>query len=104
MSPSNVKKAMKSRAIWLRGLNILIFAFIYGACRVVVATVVIFQFIYTLVRGRPNEKLLPFSRSLSILIYEIMLYFTFVEDNKPFPFGQWPAPVEETVNHDESEK
>jgi hypothetical protein len=86
---------MRSRAVWLRGLNILIFVFIYGACRVVLATVVLFQFVYTLVRGRPNEQLLPFSRSLSLFIYEIMLYFTFVEDEKPFPFGRWPSPSEE---------
>lgn len=90
---SNVKKAMKSRATWLRGLNILIFFFVYVVCEVVVAAVVFFQFIFTLVRGRPNERLLPFSRSLSLLIYEIALYVTFVEDKKPFPFGQWPVPI-----------
>jgi hypothetical protein len=90
---SRVWKAMKRRSTWLRGLTILIFVFIYGVCRVVVAAVVLFQFIHTLVRGRPNEQLLPFSRSLSSVIYEIMLFFTFAEDKKPFPFGPWPAPA-----------
>ena len=98
---SNVWKAMKSRTTWLRGLNILIFAFIHGVSRVVVAGVVLFQFIYTLVRGRPNERLIPFARSLSAFIYEIMLFITFVEDEKPFPFGSWPAPGAEDNSRSE---
>ena len=40
---------------------------------------------------RPNERLLDFGQSLSTLIYEMILFFPFNTERKPFPFDAWPS-------------
>lgn len=77
--------------VWIRGLFMLLFALIYSLAEVVVLAVAVFQFGTVLLTGRPNERLLEFGSNLSTYMYEIVLFFTYNTEQKPFPFDAWPS-------------
>jgi hypothetical protein len=90
MNPE-LKQRLTARETWLRGLFIVIFAVIYSVAEVVLVAVVAFQFLATLFAGETNARLRAFALSLAAFIYQIVAYVTFNSDEKPFPFGPWPA-------------
>jgi hypothetical protein len=85
---------------WLRGVFILLFALIYSLAELVLTAVVVFQFATTLVTGRRNPRVLAFGRQLSRFGYEVLLYLTFNSDDKPWPFGPWPAEPSAALGRD----
>jgi hypothetical protein len=51
---------------------------------------VLFQFGSQLITGRTNDKLKTFSRGLTAYFYQLLQFFTYRSDLKPFPFSDWP--------------
>jgi hypothetical protein len=78
-------------ATWKRGLFMLLFLVIYGVAEILVSAVVILQFFFVLFSGEQNVRLREFGSSLSIFVYQIMSYWTYNSEEKPFPFGGWPG-------------
>jgi hypothetical protein len=90
---AELKKKLGSQEKWNRLLYMVVFAiilFIATWCLFIIGTIAIIQFIYDMLLGKPNKKLLSYSESFSQCIHQIINYLTFVSDNKPFPFGAWP--------------
>lgn len=86
-----LKENLTARQTWLRGLFILVFAFVLAIARVVIWAVVVLQFLFTLFSGQTNANLLSFADSLSRFIYQCLLFVSFNSEEKPFPFAEWPA-------------
>lgn len=87
---ATVKENVTRGSTWLRALFMVLFAIIYSVTEVVFVAVVVFQFGFVLISGKPNQRLLSFGQSLSTFLYEILVYFTYNTEEKPFPFGAWP--------------
>ncbi len=85
-----IKQEKDKKAIWWRGLYMVLFAFLYSIAKMVVVGVVLFQFVNVLITDEPNEQLLRFSRGLGKYIYEIILFLSFNSEQQPFPMGPWP--------------
>ena len=84
------KLAVKDK--WIRLIFMILYAIVvYWVAALVVAVIALFQFIYTLFVGKPLHTLVPFSRSLSEYIKEVLAYITYVTETKPFPFKPWPG-------------
>jgi len=77
-------------SVWKRGLFMLLFVLIYGVAEAVVLAVAVVQFGWLVVAEERNERLQRFGASLSAFIFEIVRFWTFVSDEKPFPFSEWP--------------
>lgn len=93
MSDSDgLKQNLRRVSSWERLLYVILFVFIYGVAEAVLAAVVVVQFGFVLVTARPSENLLRFGDTLSRFIYDILRFFTFTSDDKPFPFAPWPTP------------
>lgn len=80
----------KPENIWMRGVYILLFSFIYSAAKVVLIAVVVLQFMFILFTQEKNEKVLAFGADLTEFLYQIFRYVTFNSDTRPFPFADWP--------------
>lgn len=91
----DIKKNLKDRSNWLRGVFILLFVLFYNIAEIVLMAIVVVQFGFKIVTGEVNDKLLGFSKTLSLYIYEIFQFITFESDAMPFPFNDWPV-IEET--------
>lgn len=87
---SELKQNLKRSDTWLRVLYVILFAVIYMVAEVVLVAVVIVQFGFVLVSGKRNPNLLQFGGRLSRYMYDVLLYFTFRSDDRPFPFDDWP--------------
>jgi len=85
-----LKQRLTAKAIWMRGLYILLFAVIFGVAEVVLWAVVILQFLLTLFTGEANTQLRAFGLSLAAFLYQIVAFMTFNSDERPFPFSPWP--------------
>jgi hypothetical protein len=82
----------EEQSIWIRGLYMLLFLAIYGVAEVVVAAVTLLQFGWVVATDERNARLERFGASLSEFIRDVIRYWTFCSENKPFPFSEWPQP------------
>lgn len=89
MEKDELRQHLTTREIWVRGLYMLLFAVIYSIAEIVVVAVVVFQFIARLVTGEVNQRLLIFGQQLSGYLYDMLRFFTFNTEEKPYPFAPW---------------
>lgn len=82
---SDLEENVKRKSTWVRLFFMVVFAFLYGLSRLVIAAVVVIQFFYVLLTGDTKAELKAFGHSLAIYSYEIIEYLTFNTDDKPFP-------------------
>ena len=94
MTEKNTKEISSSSDIWLRGGFILVFALIYGISKIVIWSLVLFQFVSLLITKETNTQLSRFSKSLSVFVYQLLQYVMFNSEVKPFPFSDWPEAEE----------
>ena len=80
----------RQRAVWLRGLFMLLFMMGLGAAHVVWNAIAVVQFVWLLVAGQPNDQLAKFGASLSLWVAEAVRFLTFAVEDKPFPWRNWP--------------
>lgn len=85
------KTNVKERKTWLRGLYMLMFFIFYSVAEFIIFAVVFFQFVFTLISGNTNEKLVLFGQSLSTYVYQILRFLTFNSNEHPYPFSDWPV-------------
>jgi hypothetical protein len=96
MESKGVMDNFLTKGTWIRGLYMVLFVVFYSIAEILVTAVVVFQFLHVLFTGRQNERLLSFGNSLSIYVYEMMSFFTYNSEEKPYPFGEWPVEEEST--------
>lgn len=84
------REHIKRTSTWLRGFYIVLFAILLYVAEVVIAAVVVFQFLHTLFTGKTNRRLLTLGQSLSTYAYQILAYLSYNSDDQPYPFSAWP--------------
>ncbi len=80
-----------TRSTWVRGLLMLIMALAYHVATTVLFFVAIIQFVIALAADSPNARLTAFGRSLGSYLRQIVNFLTFVTEDLPFPFSDWPS-------------
>ena len=87
---TDVKENLKSQSTWLRGLYMLLYVLFSTIAEIVLAAVIIFQFLLKLFTGETNDRLLKLGQSLSTYLYQVFHFLTFNTEYHPYPFGAWP--------------
>ena len=64
---------------------------IFNLAGLVLGAAVLFQFVHTLITGRPNERVGVFGDSLGRFVYRILRTLTDNTEDRPFPFAGWPG-------------
>lgn len=81
---------LKSESRWLR-LFFMVFYLVAGYfAGFLVFIVALVQTVLGFVSGEPNARLLNFSKSLNLYLYQILEFLTYSTEEKPFPFSDWP--------------
>ena len=92
--PSEASGELKTRLLspehWLRGLFMLLFVAIACVASYVMLVLVIIQFLFALISGSSEERLQAFGGQLSQYLYQILRFITYNDEQKPFPFSDWP--------------
>jgi len=82
---------VNKRNIWIRGLFMLLMALAFHVCETVLGIVTVIQFVIVLLNDTPNVRLVSFGRSMGSYLRQIVNFLTFVTEEMPFPFSEWPA-------------
>lgn len=85
-----LKENIKRQSTWVRGLYMILFALIYSIAEIIIVVITVFQFAMMLFTGNCNERLLKLGQSVSTFIYQMMMFFMFNSEEKPYPFATWP--------------
>ncbi len=87
----NKTPANLSKDHWFKLFFLLLFGFINYFLQIFSWFVALFHWVYASVTGHPNERLMRFGEQCAQFGYQIYQYLFFSEDNKPFPFSDWPS-------------
>ena len=83
---------VKSRSTWLRLVFMIVVGLLFEVTRIVIAVVVILQFLHVLFAGETNPRLKDFGNSLASYTQQMVSYLTFNTEVRPFPFDAgWPS-------------
>ena len=77
--------------IWIRGLFMLLMALVYHVSGTVIFFVTVIQFVMMLLADKPNVRLVSFGRSMGRYLQQVVNFLTFVTEEMPFPFNDWPT-------------
>ena len=86
-----LKEKLLVKDKWLRGLFMLFFIVINHLISWLIVLIALFQFVTDLLTGKPNYKLLAFTKNLNSYLLQVVNFLTFNSDKKPFPFTNWPS-------------
>ncbi len=83
-----------------RILNSFLFVFILHLVGSVLALIVLFQLLYSLVTmGPPIQRVTRFADRIIRYSFEIFQYMTYNSEHSPFPFKDLPAEEESSMGH-----
>lgn len=98
MNNEELKSNLLSSKHWLRLLFMVLFALLFQMATLVMWVLVVLQFLFSLITGRDNRNLRAFGASLSTYIHQTLKFLTYVSDEKPFPFSDWPSENEVVID------
>jgi len=90
-SKTKVKDNLKQRSTWIRLIYMVILAVAWQVAEIVFAVVVVLQFLFKLITGKPIDHLVTFARALADYMAQIVRFETFVTEDLAFPFEPWPT-------------
>jgi len=92
-----VKQNLQDTNQWIRILYMVLFWIVLYFSIMVTGVLVFIQVLFSLVTGSDNKNLREFSAGLTKYINQILLFVTYNEERKPFPFAAW-GELEEAVS------
>ena len=87
----NADAPASKRNIWIRGIYMLLMAFVFQVSGTVMFVITVIQFVLALLSDTPNDRLITFGRSLGRYLQQIASFLTFASEEIPFPFNDWPS-------------
>jgi hypothetical protein len=79
----------------IRALKTLLFFIVARVLETVLAVVIVFELIWTLITGRePSHAVRHFASRVLAYLVEIVRYLTYNDDQAPFPFREFPGDPE----------
>lgn len=91
MDSDDIKREFTVADKWVRLLFIVLYAVLWQIAEIVLAVVVVVQFLWNLFAGAPNPSLREFGQRLGAWLNQVVDFLTFVGDERPWPCGlDWP--------------
>ena len=104
-----IKQNLQNPNQWRRILYMFLFWIGLYFVMMVTGVVIIIQVIFALITGSDNKNLRQFAAGLTKYINQIILFLTYNENRKPFPFAAWgeveaenPAEIKTEVDEHET--
>ena len=87
----SIRDSLLNADTWLKVIFIILFWISLTVVGWVLGAVVIVQLIIVLFTGERNMQLVEFGENLGQYLKQIVDYICFVDDEKPFPFADFPG-------------
>jgi len=83
--------------ILIRLLYTLLYLLVFEIIKLIVQIAVVFQYIFLFITLDYNTPVRHFSNKLATYAYDVIRYITLNKNLRPFPFNDYPEPLEEPV-------
>ena len=87
-------KPFSRKKIAVRLLYTILFLIVFEIIKIIIQVSVIFQYVYLLISKTCNYPIRNFSNTVSVYAYRVLRYVTLNENEKPFPFSNFPKEIE----------
>jgi len=87
-------KKFPRKKIVIRLLYTILFFIIFEILKTIIQVSVLFQYVYLLISKTYSEPVRNFTNKVSIYAYKVLRYVTLNENNKPYPFKDFPQIME----------
>jgi len=87
----NTDTSANKHNVWARGFFMLLMVFAFQVSAILMFAVTVMQFVMMLLNGTANARLISFDRSLGLYFQQIVNFMSFVTEETPFPFSDWPS-------------
>jgi D-alanyl-lipoteichoic acid acyltransferase DltB (MBOAT superfamily) len=88
------QETLSRKQVAIRLLYTLLFVAIFMVVKTIILLITIFEFFYLLVTLQHNEPARTFANKVATYGYRLMRYMTLNENQRPFPFAEFPAEIE----------
>ena len=86
--------ATSRKQVAIRLLYTLLYAAIFEVVKTIVLLITVFEYFFLLVTLRHNEPARTFANKVATYGYRLMRYVTLNENQRPFPFSEFPGEIE----------
>ncbi|MBM4284899.1 MAG: DUF4389 domain-containing protein [Deltaproteobacteria bacterium] len=80
--------------IAVRLLYTVLFLIVFGVVHFLINLTVLFQYILLFITQSPSEPVRRFANQLTAYAYRLMRYLTLNDNDRPFPFSDFPPDLE----------
>jgi hypothetical protein len=84
------------KQIGMRLLYTVLFLIVFEVLKLIIQVTVLFQYVYLLITKDYSKPLRAFSDRLAAYAYKVIRYLTLNENQRPFPFSEFPAEGEKS--------
>jgi hypothetical protein len=88
-------KTFPRKKIAVRLLYTVFFFIIFEILKIIIQVSVLFQYVYLLISKTYSEPVRNFTNKVSIYAYKVLRYVALNENEKPYPFNDFPQEIEE---------
>jgi hypothetical protein len=92
--PDEPQATVARKQVAIRLLYTLLYVAIFELVKTIVLLVTLFEYFFLLITLRHNEPARSFANQVAIYGYRVMRYLTLNENQRPFPFADFPAVIE----------
>lgn len=86
--------AASRKQIAIRLLYTVLYVAIFEILKTVIFLITIFEYFVLLITLRHNEPARAFANKVATYAYRLMRYLTLNENQRPFPFTEFPAEID----------
>jgi hypothetical protein len=92
--PDESQVTITRKRIAIRLLYTLLYVAIFEVVKTIILLTTIFEYFFLLITLRHNEPARNFANQAATYGYRLMRYLTLNENQRPFPFSEFPAEIE----------
>jgi len=86
--------AASRQQVAIRLLYTLLYVAIFEVVKTIILLITLFEYFFLLVTLRHNEPARSFANQVAAYGYRVMRYLTLNDNQRPFPFSDFPAAIE----------
>jgi hypothetical protein len=92
--PDLSQETPSRKQIAIRLLYSLLYAAIFEVVKIIILLTALFEYLFLLVTLRHNEPARAFANQVAAYGYRVMRYLTLNDNQRPFPFSEFPAEID----------
>jgi hypothetical protein len=86
--------SLSRKQIAIRLLYTILYAAIFEVVKTIILLITVFEYFFLLITLRHNEPARTFANQVATYGYRLMRYLTLNENQRPFPFSEFPGEIE----------